>query len=109
MKHKISLATSKTIPKATVFLNGNGEEEEWSAEEIARAQEQADAIEKRDAERRKKVETPAGLPTLNMSLAANVGTSYPITSTPRKGARQASPSAISPCPQGPPPPARRPT
>ena len=86
MKHKISLATSKTIPKATVFLNGNGEEEEWSAEEIARAQEQANDIEKRDAERRKKVETPAGLPTLNMSLAANVGTSYPITSTPRKGA-----------------------
>ena len=31
MKHKISLATSKTIPKATVFLNGNGEEEESHA------------------------------------------------------------------------------
>ena len=25
MKHKITLATSGTIPKATVFLNGNGE------------------------------------------------------------------------------------
>ena len=38
MKHKISLATSKTIPKATVFLNGNGEEEAWDqAAETARA------------------------------------------------------------------------
>lgn len=85
MKHKITLATSNTIPKATVFLNGNGEEEEWSAEEIARCQQEAEEIERRDNDRRKKVEGSAGMPTLNVSLAANLGTSYPITSTPRKG------------------------
>ena len=27
---------------------------------------------------------PGGLPALNTNLAANLGTSYPITSTPRK-------------------------
>ena len=88
MKHKISLADSKTVPKSTVFLNGSGEEEEWSEDEIQKAREQAEEIEKKDAAKYPKpsesAKGPGGLPALNMSAAANMGTSYPITSTPRK-------------------------
>lgn len=83
MKEKVRMAEEGKIPNPKVFLNGSGQEEEWSPEDISKAQTEAQEILKKDAAQNPAPGAPA-MPTLNMNLAKDIGTSYPITSTPRK-------------------------
>jgi hypothetical protein len=86
MQSRYALLREGRKPDERTYLNGEGEEAQWTEEEMAKARKVVEALE---ADAKQAAQTPSKKPAMGFSLNVDAtkhlgtGTSYPVGSTPR--------------------------